>query len=90
MPELFISNVPFDCADAELRQWVESYGFHVESVRIVRDLVTCVSPAFGYIALRNGNQEGEAIVVLNGKSLKDRILQVKKDWRKAKVATLAQ
>ena len=87
MPELFISNVPHDCQDAELRQWVESHGFPVHSVRTVRDLVTGISPAFGYIALRDGKQESEAIRVLNGKHLKDRLVQVKKDWRKAKVAT---
>ena len=87
MPELFISNVPYDCQDAELGQWVESNGFPVHSVRVVRDVVSGISPAFGYIALRNNDRESEAIRVLNGTSLKGRIIQVKKDWRKAKVAT---
>ena len=81
MPQLFISNVPYDCEDAELRGWVESRGFEVESLRIVRDVVAGVSPGFGYVALRNRVPDIDAIRVLDGQSLKGRILQVKKDWR---------
>jgi RNA recognition motif-containing protein len=82
MSSLFVSNVPHDCADAELLHWVEMRGFPVDSVRIVRDMVTGVSPGFGYVALRDSNLEDQAIRELNGQNLKGRSLEVKKDWRK--------
>jgi RNA recognition motif-containing protein len=82
MTSLFLSNVPHDCEDAELRRWIESRGIPVYSIRIVRDLVAGVSPAFGYIALQDGAQEFEAIRVLDGQDLKGRALRVKPDWRK--------
>jgi RNA recognition motif-containing protein len=86
MTSLFLSNVPHNCEDAELRDWVESQGFAVDSVRIVRDLVTGVSPAFGYIALKDSQEEIDAIRLLDGQELKGRTLQVKQDWRKAQTA----
>ncbi len=83
MASLFLSNVPHDCGDAELMRFVESRGFVVDSVRIVRDMVAGVSPAFGYVALRNSSEDASAIEALNGQHLKGRALEVKKDWRKA-------
>ena len=83
MSSLFLSNVPYDCDDAELLHWVETRGFSVDSVRIVRDTVAGVSPSFGYVALRNGELDAKAIEELNGQIMKGRSLEVKKDWRKA-------
>ena len=84
MTTLFLSNVPHDCEDAELRHWVESRGFPVYSLRVVRDLVAGTSPAFGYIALQDAQQEFDAIRHLDGQELKGRTLQVQPDWRKRK------
>ena len=83
MSSLFLSNVPYDCDDAELLHWVETRGFSVDSVRIVRDTVASVSPSFGYVALRNNELDAKAIKELNGQVMKGRSLEVKKDWRKA-------
>lgn len=82
MSSLFLSNVPHDCGDAELLHWVETRGFPVASVRIVRDMVAGVSPGFGYVALRDNELDGQAISALNGQNLKGRSLEVKRDWRK--------
>ena len=81
MPRLFLSNIPCDCKDAELQGWIESQGFDVESVRVVRDLVAGVSPAFGYVSLRDRTEEIDAIKILDGQTLKGRNLQVREDWR---------
>ena len=81
MARLFISNIPCDCQDAELRDWLEAQGFGVDSLRLVRDLVAGVSPAFGYVSLRVGVKDADPIEVLNGQNLKGRQLQVRKDWR---------
>jgi starch phosphorylase len=82
MSRLFLSNIPCDCQEVELRQWVESHGFTVASIRVIQDSVSGVSPAFGYISLRENHKDIDAVQILNGQSLRGRILQVKEDWRK--------
>ncbi|HYR85864.1 MAG TPA: hypothetical protein VE422_17370 [Terriglobia bacterium] len=82
MPRLFFTNIPCDCQDAELRGWIEARGFNVDSIRVVRDMVAGVSPAFGYVSLRGMTHAVDPIKVLDGQRLKGRTLQVKEDWRK--------
>ena len=82
MASLFLSNVPHDCEESELRNFIEARGFSVVSVRIVRDMVAGVSPGFGYVALRDSSLNTSAIRELNGQHLKGRPLEVKQDWRK--------
>jgi RNA recognition motif-containing protein len=78
---LFLTNIPFDCQDAELRGWIEAQGFDVDSIRVIRDMVAGVSPAFGYVSLRDTSHETDAIKILDGQRLKGRTVQVKEDWR---------
>lgn len=82
MSQLFLSNVPCDCEDAELQKFIEARGFEVASVRIVRDLVSGASPSFGYVTLRKTYESVIAIHALSGQSLKGRMIQVKDDWRR--------
>jgi len=77
MSKLFFVNIPYNCSDRELQEWVESRGIETRSVRIVRDLVSGVSPAFGYIELQDDTQIQEAINTLNGKKLRNQIILVK-------------
>ena len=81
MPRLFLTNIPYDCEDGELRAWLEQQGFLVDSVRVVRDLVAGVSPAFGYVSVREPHDQVDAIRVLDGQGLRGQKLQVRKDWR---------
>ena len=81
MAKLFLSNIPYDCRDGELRHWVEASGFHVQSVLMIRDLVTGASPAFAYIQLHDTDNEIDAVRILDGQSLRGRTIQVKTDWR---------
>jgi len=81
MARLFLSNIPYNCQDAELQGWIERQGFDVVSLRVVRDKVAGVSPAFGYVSLRGARSEIHAIQVLDGQDLKGRRVQVRKDWR---------
>src|SRR5262244_2498054 len=62
---LFFTNIPCDCQDAELRGWIEAQGFNVDSIRLVRDMVAGVSPAFGYVSLRSTDQEIDPIKILD-------------------------
>ena len=82
MSRLFLSNIPCDCQEVELRQWVESHGFKVDSIRVIQDSVSGVSPAFGYISLREYHKAIDAVQTLNGQRLRGRIMQVMEDWRK--------
>ena len=81
MPRLFLTNIPYDCEDGELRGWLEEHGFLVDSLRVVRDLVAGGSPAFGYVSVRTADDRVDVIRVLDGKNLRGRRLQVRKDWR---------
>ena len=77
MSKLFFVNIPYNCSDRELQEWVESRGIETRSIRIVRDLVAGVSPAFGYVELKDDSQIQEAISVLNGKRLRNQTILVK-------------
>jgi RNA recognition motif-containing protein len=75
--KLFLINIPYNCSERELQDWVESRGIQTRSIRIVRDLVAGVSPAFGYVELKDASTVLEAIVVLNGKRMRNQIVTVK-------------
>jgi RNA recognition motif-containing protein len=81
MTRLFLTNIPYDCQDGELCSWIESQGFNVNSLRVIRDLVAGVSPAFGYVSIGNAIRVVDAIKILDGQSLKGRTVQVREDWR---------
>jgi len=81
MTRLFLTNIPYDCQDAELRNWIESQGFDVDSLRVIRDLVAGVSPAFGYVSLDDATRTVDVIKILDGQDLKGRRVQVREDWR---------
>jgi RNA recognition motif-containing protein len=74
---LYIVNIPYNCTDKELKEWIESRGIPTRSIQIIRDLVAGVSPAFAYVELEDNCRTLEAIAVLNGKKLRANVLQVK-------------
>ena len=67
MSKLFFVNIPYNCSDRELQEWVESRGFETRAIRIVRDLVAGVSPAFGYVELQDDTRIHEAITLSTAK-----------------------
>jgi RNA recognition motif-containing protein len=77
MSKLFFVNIPYNCSDRELQEWVESRGIETRSIRIVRDLVAGVSPAFGYVELKDDTRTQEAISILNGKRMRNQTILVK-------------
>ena len=74
MPSLYLVNLPHDCTDNELKNWVESRGFETQSIRIIRDVIAGVSPSFAYVVLQDDSRVEEACAVLTGKRM--RALQV--------------
>ena len=77
MSRLFFVNIPYNCSDREFRQWVESRGIETRSIQIIRDLVAGVSPAFGYVELKDASLTKEAIMTLNGKKMRNQTIHVK-------------
>ena len=87
MPKLFFVNIPYNCTDRELQEFVESRGIETRSVRVVRDLVAGVSPAFGYVELKDDTGIPDAIAVLNGRKMRSHTVMVKEAQSSMATAT---
>jgi RNA recognition motif-containing protein len=75
-PQLFFTNVPYNCPDSELKEWIEARGIDAAAIRIIRDLVSGVSPAFAYASLKDEGQIDSAVSALNGKRMRNQIITV--------------
>jgi ribosomal protein L12E/L44/L45/RPP1/RPP2 len=75
--QLLLMNLPYNCSDRELQEWIESRGIEIVSIRIIRDLVAGVSPAFGYATLKDHTRMDTAVSLLNGKKLRSQIVTAK-------------
>ena len=73
--KLFVGNIPHAATDSELQNWVESQGFPVDSVQIIRDRSTGQSRGFGFVSLREPKLK-EAIAMMNGQRMGSRVLTV--------------
>jgi hypothetical protein len=73
---LLFSNVPFDCSDDLLRQWIEERGFLVSSLKLIRDVVTGTSPSFAHVQLVNVAKLDEAELALDGQTFRGRRIHV--------------
>ena len=76
MGTLFMTNVPHNCSDTELTEWVESSGITVKHVRVIRDLVAGVSPSFAYVDIAEKIPVADAVQKLNGHNIRERIIMV--------------
>jgi RNA recognition motif. (a.k.a. RRM, RBD, or RNP domain) len=76
MSTLFFVNVPHNCSDSELTQWVESSGIGVKHVRVIRDLVAGVSPSFAYVDIEEKISVADAVRTLNGRHIRERMILV--------------
>ena len=86
MGTLFLVNVPHNCTDNELSQWVESSGIEVKQVRLIRDLVAGVSPSFAYVEIEEKTPVADAVQKLNGHSIRERVIMVTEARRGATAA----
>jgi RNA recognition motif-containing protein len=76
MGTLFFVNVPHNCSDAELAEWVESSGIAVKRVRVIRDLVAGVSPSFAYVEIEEKMPVADAVQKLNGQRIRGRVITI--------------
>ena len=77
MAEIFLTNLPHDCSDPELREWVESRGIEIKSTRIVLDLESGTAPAFGYVEIEDATLLKAGAALLNGRKLRDNTVTAK-------------
>ena len=85
MRTLFMVNVPHNCGDEELAQWVQSSGIEVERVRLIRDLVSGASPSFAYVDITEKIPLADAVEKLNGLNIRERVVMVS-EARKGRTA----
>jgi RNA recognition motif-containing protein len=81
--ELFFVNVPYNCSDRELKDWMEIRGFKTAKVRIIHDLVSGASPAFAYATLADETDMERAIAILDGDKLRNQSVKVSRACRAA-------
>ena len=86
MGTLFLVNVPHNCTDNELSEWVESSGIEVKQVRLIRDLVAGVSPSFAYVEIEEKIPVADAVQKLNGHNIRERVIMVSEARRGATAA----
>ena len=82
MSTLFMVNVPHNCSDEELTDWVESSGIQVQRVRVIRDLVSGASPSFAYVDITERMPVADAVQKLNGHNIRERVVMVSEARRR--------
>lgn len=74
--KLYIGNLPFKIADAELNELFASLSIPVEKITLIRDAETGRSRGFAFAELAQNSDAERAIKELNGKVIEGRTLTV--------------
>ena len=72
---IYVGNLSSEITEEELRQEFEAFG-EVESVNIITDKISGRPRGFGFVEMTSESEGQAAITGLNGKTLKDRTLNV--------------
>ena len=73
--KIYVGNLSYDVTEEELRQEFEAFG-EVESVSIITDKYSGRPRGFGFVEMPSVPEGQAAITGLNGKTLKERTLNV--------------
>ena len=73
--KIYVGNLSYEVTEEELRQEFEAFG-EVTSVNIIIDRYSGRPKGFGFIEMASVSEGQAAISGLNGKTLKDRTLNV--------------
>ena len=73
--KIYVGNLSYDVTEDELRQEFSAFG-KVESVAIITDKYSGRSKGFAFVEMPTVSEGQAAIAGLNGKTLKDRTLNV--------------
>ena len=72
---IYVGNLSYDAAEADIRQAFEQYG-EVTSVIIIKDKFSGEPRGFGFVEMPGKEMAQAAISALNGQDLKGRSLSV--------------
>jgi len=75
MRQLYLLDLPDNCTEQELKEWMESRGVHISNLRIIRDLLTGVSPCFACLEIETVSEMTEPMTLLRAQALQDKRLQ---------------
>jgi len=73
--KIYVGNLPYEVTEEELREEFGTFG-EVASVNIITDKYTGRPRGFGFVEMASVSQGQAAIAGLNGKALKDQMLNV--------------
>jgi len=73
--KIYVGNLSYEVTEEELRQEFTAFG-EVESVSIITDKYSGRPRGFGFVERQTSSEGKAAITGLNGKTLKDRTLNV--------------
>ena len=73
--KIYVGNLSYEVTEEELRQEFEAFG-KVESASIIMDKYSGRPKGFGFVEMPSVSEGQAAITGLNGKTLKDRTLNV--------------
>ena len=73
--KIYVGNLSYDVTEEELRQEFLAFG-EVESASIIMDKYSGRSKGFAFVEMPSVSEGQAAITSLNGKTLKDRTLNV--------------
>ncbi len=73
--KIYVGNLSYDVTEEELRQEFEAFG-KVESINIITDKYSGRPKGFGFVEMPSVSEGQAAITGLNGKTLKERTLNV--------------
>ena len=73
--KIYVGNLASEIVEEELRQEFEAFG-EVTSVNIITDKINGRPRGFGFVEMTSESEGQAAITGLNGKTLKDRTLNV--------------
>src|SRR5262245_45755233 len=74
--KLLFSEVSVECTAEYLRQWIESRGFGVLTVRLIEDIVSGTSASFAHVNLTDPREVEDAARTLHGQILLGRCIRV--------------
>jgi RNA recognition motif-containing protein len=76
MARLYIGNLPHLTTEHELQSWIESHGFKVDTVQVIKDLDTGVSRGFAFAELPEVIDPQEAVSALDGQRMEGHNLRI--------------
>ena len=73
--DIYVGNLPYGCADADLQDLFGQYG-EVTSARVIMDRETNRSKGFGFVGMTNNDEALNAIDAINDVEFMGRNLRV--------------